>query len=212
METELNTAQIEKLIKLNVGLVYLFGSYPEGKAGPLSDIDIAILFKGRSALNDREIGETYNQLYDLFTDIFRGKSIDIVFLQKANLELQFDVIQYGKMIYESVRGEKNDFEERTTLRYADFKPILKEFNETIIQRGEPTQMTLKEFLKSEAILPRLDGIEKNLNRRNEKIAHPDSKVSGPLQQTHLAPNPVSLHLQASFQIMPPAFPITDDGW
>jgi len=135
MDITLSEKQQRHLQKLGVSLVYLFGSYSEGYAGPLSDLDIAVLYQDLSMLSSNNMGETYYSLYDFFTDLFPGKQVDIVFLQKANLELRFDVIQYGKILYQSSLEEKLSFEERTTLFYADFKPVLTEMNEAIIERA-----------------------------------------------------------------------------
>ena len=132
---ELNALPISRIQTLGVGLVYLFGSYAEGKASPLSDVDIAVLFTDASLLKDETIGKIYNALYDLFTDLFPGKNIDIVFLQRANLELRFDVITHGKVLYESSREDRLSFEEKTMLLYADFRPLLKLFNQTLLHRA-----------------------------------------------------------------------------
>lgn len=134
MNMKLNASQIKRVKDLGISVIYLFGSYAEGKDLPLSDIDIGVVFTDESALSN-SLGEIYNELYDIFTDIFTGKNIDIVFLQKAGLELRFDVISHGKALYESSSAERLRFEEKTTLLYADFKPLLKEFNETILNRA-----------------------------------------------------------------------------
>lgn len=131
---KLNISQIKRVKCLGISVIYLFGSYAEGKALPLSDIDIGVVFADESALSN-SLGEIYNELYDIFTDIFHGKNIDIVFLQKAGLELRFDVITHGKVLYESSSSERLRFEEKTMLLYADFKPLLKEFNEAILNRA-----------------------------------------------------------------------------
>lgn len=131
---KLNASQIKRVKGLGISVIYLFGSYAEGKDLPLSDIDIGVVFTDESALSN-SLGETYNELYDIFTDIFHGKNIDIVFLQKAGLELRFDVISHGKVLYESSSAERLRFDEKTMLLYADFKPLLKEFNEVILNRA-----------------------------------------------------------------------------
>lgn len=129
-----NDAQIKMLEEINVCVVYLFGSYAEGKLSPISDIDIGVLFDPVSRAYG-ETGKAYHQLYDIFTDAFRDRHIDIVFLQKAPLELRFDVITHGKILYESSRGQRQSFEEKTALFYADFKPILNEYNRVILNRA-----------------------------------------------------------------------------
>ncbi|MBI3815432.1 MAG: nucleotidyltransferase domain-containing protein [Nitrospinae bacterium] len=126
-------SQIKKLQYLDVSLVYLFGSYAEEKGHPLSDIDIAVVFSYKKRLK-KDVGKIYNELYFLFSDIFMKKNIDIIFLQKASLELRFDVIRHGKIIYRSSEDERLIFEDQVAMLYMDFKPILNEFNEAILSR------------------------------------------------------------------------------
>lgn len=124
-----------KFRELGVAVVYLFGSEAEGVAGELSDIDIGIVFEGGHSPKDSR--DVYNKLYDLFTEIFDMRSykvIDIVFLDRASLELRFDVISHGKVLYESSANFREDFEHRTAMLYMDFKPILNNFNQAILDR------------------------------------------------------------------------------
>lgn len=130
----LNELHKKKLQKLNVKLVYLFGSHAEGRSLPLSDIDIGVVIAKESLFNTAT-GTTYNQLYDIFTDVYPGKKVDIIFLHKASLELRFDVISHGKILYAVSKKDQFDFEEKTILFYADFKPILEEFNQEILSRS-----------------------------------------------------------------------------
>lgn len=130
---KLNHSQIQKLKSLNVTLVYLFGSYAENKSSSLSDVDIGIVFPENNGIK-RTLSEIYNELYFIFSDIFKGKSIDIVFLQNATLELRFDVVKHGENIYCKSKNEKFEFEDNVTMLYMDFKPILNEFNQAILSR------------------------------------------------------------------------------
>ena len=93
----LDAVTTERLSRLDVQLVYLFGSFAEGTVHALSDLDIGIV-SGKK-LGDRT-SDLYNQMYDIFTDVFPGHSIDIVFLERAGLELRYDVIRHGRILYE----------------------------------------------------------------------------------------------------------------
>ncbi|MBI5207729.1 MAG: nucleotidyltransferase domain-containing protein [Candidatus Firestonebacteria bacterium] len=130
---KLTQLQKNKLQDLNVSLVYLFGSYAEEKSMPSSDIDIGVAFFNEKTLKE-DAGKIYNELYFLFSDIFIEKSIDIVFLQNAGLELRFDVIGHGKIIYQFSYEERLKFEDQVNILYMDFKPLLKEFNQAILNR------------------------------------------------------------------------------
>jgi predicted nucleotidyltransferase len=113
--------------------VYLFGSYAEKKNHSLSDIDIGIVFNDK--LNtSQDMSNIYNELYDIFTDVFKKENIDIVFLQRTGLELKYDVITNGEVIFEEASDKRFEYEEKIALLYADFKPVLEEFDNTILNR------------------------------------------------------------------------------
>lgn len=122
-----------ELQKLEVGLVYLFGSYAEDKAGKMSDIDIGVLFKNPSIARGDTL-KIYNKLYDIFSEIFKHHNIDLVLLERASLELRFDAIKYGKPIFEISSDFRYNFEEKTTMLYADFKPLLNNFDKAVLER------------------------------------------------------------------------------
>ena len=136
MEINIGSSYLTKFKELNIAIIYLFGSFAEDKTMPFSDIDIGILLTQEAIADPNiDIGEIYNEVYDILTDIFSSKHLDIVFLQKAPLELRFDVITHGQILYESSHEASLDFEEKTMILYADFKPLLKEINDTIINRA-----------------------------------------------------------------------------
>lgn len=126
----------DKLIKMGIGLIYLFGSRAEGVAGPGSDIDVGIVcIEPKMARGN--ITETYNALYDILCAVFdmsNFRTIDIVFLQRAPLELQFDAVSHGRVLFEILPDFRLDFEERISALYRDFKPILAENNKAVLQR------------------------------------------------------------------------------
>ena len=77
----------------------------------------------------------YTKLYRFFTDLFPGQRVDIVFLQRAGLELRFDAIAYGIVLFENSSDFRLEFEEKTTNLYLDFKPLLREFNQALIENA-----------------------------------------------------------------------------
>lgn len=118
---------------MSISIVYLFGSYAEKKNHTLSDVDIGIVFNDKLNIN-QDMSSIYNELYYIFTDVFKEENIDIVFLQRTGLEFKFDVITHGEVIFEEAHEERIDFEEKVGLLYADYKPVLEEFDKTILNR------------------------------------------------------------------------------
>lgn len=135
-DNHFNAEQQQQLKDLDVGIVYLFGSHAEGLMGPMSDVDVAVVFRDPKVAKG-DTTEIYGKLYDLFADVFDlsgFKDMDIVFLERAGLELKRDVITHGKVLFEISPEFRFDFEERTMLLAADFQPILKEFDRAVLER------------------------------------------------------------------------------
>jgi predicted nucleotidyltransferase len=132
-DMKLDEKSINRLRSLGVSLVYLFGSVAEGTAHELSDLDIGVVLEDRSRPQMGSFA-LYNELYDILTDAFPPREIDIVFLQAAGLEVCCDAIRHGCLLFESSAGARYDFEERTMILYADFKPLLESFNDAVLGR------------------------------------------------------------------------------
>src|SRR3972149_7630751 len=90
-----------KMRELGVLAVYLFGSETEGTTTIRSDIDIGVVLKNPKNLEDMR--PLYNALYSELSKLFKPtflRELDIVFLQKAPLSLQYNAITRGKILYE----------------------------------------------------------------------------------------------------------------
>lgn len=127
---------VDKLKELKVGLVYLFGSEAEGTAGPLSDVDIGIVFTNPKIVRGNTI-KIYNELYNILTDHFdmsNFRNMDIIFLERASTELDFNVISHGVLLFEISQDFRMDFEERIAALYRDFMPILRANNEAVLAK------------------------------------------------------------------------------
>jgi len=75
-------------------LSYLFGSRVQGKVGELSDYDIAILVDGKMADDFR-----YRFGSRLCKELETSK-VDLIILNSAPIELAYNVISTGKLIYQ----------------------------------------------------------------------------------------------------------------
>lgn len=126
----------EKIKKMGVSAIYLFGSQTQGIAGPLSDFDFGILLKNPKVLTNPEIRmKLYNELYDIFSSqIRRFVTIDIVFLDQASLQIQYQVVKSGIILYTESPKVPAYFKQRVLEHYLDFAPLRKEFDNLILQR------------------------------------------------------------------------------
>jgi len=135
MDITFNREDTKQLRALGVEAVYLFGSRAVGRETPRSDFDFAVLM---AKTGHRRGDEVYDKLYDLLSPhcprTLDNDVIDIVFLRDAPLELQMHIIRYGRVLYDAAPRSRANFEARTTLLYADYRPLLDIFDDAILQR------------------------------------------------------------------------------
>lgn len=118
----------------SVDLAYLFGSQAEGKAGPLSDVDIAVLL---GAQVERE--QWFQMQLDLIgalMGLFHRDDVDVVILNEATPVLAHEVVQSGRVIYEADPGTRVDFEIAALRRYVDTEPLRRLQNRRLLERVE----------------------------------------------------------------------------
>ncbi|MBI4042789.1 MAG: nucleotidyltransferase domain-containing protein [Deltaproteobacteria bacterium] len=118
----------------DVMAVYLFGSRATGREHPLADYDYGIL---TCSTGHRKGDEFYFELYDLLSDIsprsFQNDVIDIAFVRDVGLELRAHIVRYGKLLYDRNPEARLEFESQTTLLYCDYRPILLEMDQAILE-------------------------------------------------------------------------------
>jgi hypothetical protein len=101
----------------DIRAVYLFGSAAEGKEGPDSDIDLAIV--PRSAdLRKRRL--------DILADLARAGfcRVDLVFLDVDDIVVKFEAVRQNRIIYQAEDFEAGAFFSRIVRQYWDFLPYL----------------------------------------------------------------------------------------
>jgi|Deesub1362B_J571_1020462.scaffolds.fasta_scaffold00457_23 hypothetical protein len=111
----------------DVIFAYIFGSYAEGREGPLSDFDIAIFLKNTSKdFFERKIG-----LNNLVTSILKTDEVDIVILNEANVEISFNIIKNGFLFISKDEKSRIEYEKKIIKYYMDFeyyrRRMIKEF-------------------------------------------------------------------------------------
>lgn len=125
----------EELKKLGIAIVYLFGSHALGKTSPMSDVDLGFVLKKFPP--DEDTPALYDKLFELFSEIFPNSKLDLVFLQKAPLSLQFMAVKYSKILFEQDPLFTGEYECRVINEYIDFAPILEMFDKVMLEKYVP---------------------------------------------------------------------------
>ena len=102
---------------------WLFGSLARGDAGPRSDIDVAVLYRGTpaatfAALPLRLEGEIERHL---------GRTTQVVALNRAPADLRIRVLRDGVLLIDRDPSLRIRFEVRTRNEWFDLQPILHEY-------------------------------------------------------------------------------------
>jgi predicted nucleotidyltransferase len=105
-----------------IAAVYLFGSVSRGTASEESDLDLGLLLD-RDEPEDRRhrfLGDLAARL----EAVAGARPIDLVVLDVQGPIFCHEVILGGRLIYESNRERRIDFESDTIVRALDFRPTL----------------------------------------------------------------------------------------
>lgn len=110
--------------------VYLFGSLAKGDATEKSDIDLGILLK-----EDFDFLADFTYKLRLMGELkdITGKTVDIVFINRADPILQHQIRKYGKVIFESNRIKRIEYEVLARKKYFDFLYLHKKYMEGILK-------------------------------------------------------------------------------
>ena len=128
---KLSSSLCKKIECLGVVGVYLFGSQAQEIAGKESDFDFGILLKKPFVIKEESMG-LYQKIYELLEELAPGKNLDIVFLDRAPLQLRYHVLRCGQALYTGDAAVRAHFEERTLEEYADFEPYRRLFEQATL--------------------------------------------------------------------------------
>jgi predicted nucleotidyltransferase len=118
--------------KYKIADIYLFGSRVLGFERKESDFDIAVRFKGELP-KPKEVGKIYGDLFSDLQTIFKGKKIDLVFIQELPLHFQFKILTEGKLIFSENLEDSCNFLEKIANLYRDYKFFIDEYFEGILE-------------------------------------------------------------------------------
>lgn len=121
----------ECLCKYPVIIAYLFGSEAKGTSGALSDMDIAVLV-------DRNIdkSERFDLRLRLSNELSSSmnKRVDFVVLNDSPVQLSYEVIKHGKLIFCKDKSMKVDLEVEILSKYLDRRYFDKRHAELVMEK------------------------------------------------------------------------------
>jgi predicted nucleotidyltransferase len=123
-----------------VVLAYLFGSQAEGKAGPRSDVDIAVLLGPHVARE--QWFQVQLDLMGALMSLFHRDDVDVAILNQATPVLAHEVVRSGQILYEARPGIRADFELATLRRYVDTEPLRRLQDRRLLERVEEYRQSL----------------------------------------------------------------------
>ncbi len=116
-----------------VQLAVLYGSHARGQAGPLSDIDVALLL-------DRTFDPAH--YFDLRLEVIGGlmhmlntNEVDVVILNEVSLALRYRAVRDGVLLFYRDHSQLIEFVMRAVNEYIDFKPIVERHERAILARA-----------------------------------------------------------------------------
>jgi len=104
----------------DIAFAYLFGSVAKGRSGPLSDVDVAVYFHLNSDVRSRF--DRRLELMSKLSRALRRDDVEVVSLHDAPLDLAFEILAYGKLIFSKVDAIKTAFIFETLRKYHDAAP------------------------------------------------------------------------------------------
>lgn len=131
----MNEEDIQKiegcLKKYPVVTAYIFGSEAKGVAGVLSDIDVAVFIR-----TDVKKADRFDLRLRLSNDMsaVMGKRVDLVVLNDSPIQLSYEIIRHGKLLFCSDRPAKVDMELDILSRYLDRRYYDKRHAEVVLQK------------------------------------------------------------------------------
>lgn len=104
----------------DIAFAYLFGSVAKGRSGPLSDVDVAVYFYLNGDARSRF--ERRLELMSKLSRVLQRDDVEVVSLYDAPLDLSFEILAYGKLIFSRANEQKTDFIFETLRKYHDAAP------------------------------------------------------------------------------------------
>jgi predicted nucleotidyltransferase len=122
--------------RYDVALAYLYGSQARELAGPLSDVDVAVLF-------DRDVPQEARfqralRLMEELGSLLRRNDVHVVDLAEASPLLRHRVYYDGKLVHCADNAQRVRFATATLRDYVDTEPLRRIKRRYVLQRFEQT--------------------------------------------------------------------------
>jgi len=117
---------------------YLFGSHARGQAGPLSDVDVAVLLAGRP--DDDRCFDMRLEIMGGLMDVLHVNEVDVAILNQAPLALRYRALRDGVLLFCCDRQAMVEFCARTVIEYLDFKPVIERHERAILERARKGEL------------------------------------------------------------------------
>ena len=115
--------------KRKVVFACLFGSQVKGKAGPLSDIDIAVYFDEKVS-SDKRFDLRLQVLGEL-TELYKTDEVDLIMLNDAPPLLAHRILKEGVLVFSDDEKSRIEYEVKAVLKYLDWKPYLDKYTQEV---------------------------------------------------------------------------------
>jgi hypothetical protein len=116
----------------DVALAYLFGSQAQGRAHPLSDVDVAVLLAEQ--LTPAEQSRARLRLMGELMALLQREDVDLVVLNQASLLLCHRVLRDGRLLFANDDRERVRFAAETYRRYLDCRYMYDMLDEAMFAR------------------------------------------------------------------------------
>lgn len=138
LPADINAIQQYFATLADVIAVYLFGSYARGVAGPLSDVDIAVLLKGHP--DEEYCLEVRLELIGGLTNRLHMDEVDVVILNQAPPALCYAVLRDGRLLFCRDSTALALFRLQSVNAYLDFKPLLERHGHAILEKARKGEL------------------------------------------------------------------------
>lgn len=115
-----------------IDAAWLFGSVARGEAGPLSDVDVAIL--PSSGTEGEAVERLRLEAMSRLPEILGVTRVDVVSLPEAGAELGHRIVTEGVVVFGRGRKVVAEAELRAVNRYMDFVPVARLMDERLAER------------------------------------------------------------------------------